>query len=57
MTHYNDINNFQIIQIIDRKYICVAMNNGILRIYRFPPIRNNFIQYKIFPDRFKILTI
>lgn len=53
MEHFDDIDSFAI---IDRKYICAALSNGVLRIYRFPATRNNFIEYKLFADKFKVLS-
>lgn len=53
MTHYLDIES--IAKIAD-KFICVAMNDGKLRIYRYPATKGKYIEYKIFPDKFNLLS-
>lgn len=32
------------------------MSDGKLRIYRYPATKGNFVEYKIFPDRFNLLS-
>lgn len=53
MTHYLDIES--IAKIAD-KFICVAMNDGKLRIYRYPATKGKYIEYKVFPDKFNLLS-
>lgn len=53
MTHYEDIQN--VARVMD-KFICISMNNGTLRVYRFPATKNNFIETKLFPDKFNLIS-
>ena len=55
MTHYQDIESVALVG-SKVKNICVSMATGVLRVYRFPATRNNYIEFKLFPSKFRLFT-
>jgi hypothetical protein len=49
--HYGDICS---VALLGDRYLCISMWNGMLRVYRYPASKGNFIECKLFPEKFLV---